>query len=99
MRTAEVTHSMVHTIINEDTDFAVENPLPVGCTLIYMEDGKTLAIVDGDGRPVLRTSEFCAVLAYMRNWLIEIVHIEYRRTLSVTEEQARTGREMLMKLR
>lgn len=99
MRTAEVTHSMVHTIINEDTDFAVENPLPVGCTLIYMEDGKTLAIVDSDGRPVFRTSEFCAVLAYMRNWLIEIVHIEYRISATWIAKESSTSRDMLKNLR
>ena len=99
MQTAQVTHEMVYTIINDDVDFAVENPLPVGCTLIYMEDNKTICIVDGDGCPVLRTSQFCAVLAYMRNWLIQIVKIEYRISATWIAKESSTSRDMLKSLR
>jgi len=94
-----ITYKQVKDVINTDEPFAVEEPLPVGCTMVYLDNNKTIAIVDGDGCPVLRTSEFCAVLLYMRHWLIEIVKIEYRIQSRITDAFGRTTRDMLMRLR
>lgn len=94
-----ITHAQVKDVINTDEPFAVEEPLPVGCTMVYLDNNETIAIVDGDGRPVLRTSEFCAVLLYIRHWLIEIVKIEYRISATWIAKESSTSRDMLTKLR
>lgn len=94
-----ITHKQVKDVINTCEPFAVEDPLPVGCTMIYMENNETICIVDGDGCPVLRTSEFCAVLLYMRHWLIQIVKIEYRISATWIAKESSTSRDMLKSLR
>jgi len=93
-----ITHAQVKDVINTDEPFAVEDPCPVGCTLVYMEDNTTLAIIDGDGRPIFRASTI-EIMLYCRHWGIMFYKIEYRISDKVKEERARTMRDMLMKLR
>ena len=93
-----ITHEQVVDVINTSEPFAVEDPTPVGCTLVYMEDNVTVAIIDGDDRPVFRASTLAVVL-YLRHWGIMFYKIEYRIQTRITDAFGRTAKSMLMNLR